>query len=604
MNFLQKATAWLARIPTPGKKNGERTYREVASMGGVNSDWAVSLVGEDSELWQNAWALTSRCRDLARCNPIFQAYRETVWSNVFGANGIMCRPKIKETEDRVIHTPDEAKFLENYEARRNRVYEFYATKAGQEFVARTMLRCLGTNGSRQAMIKVGEPDVYAGQMIQKAWKKWQRKEFCDARGARNYKTIRQIRLWSAIRDGDFFIRKIATPSVNSFGFALQLINAEWCDRFYNTILTNGNEVRMGIEYQFNAWGIGNPVAYYFIKRQPQDWQWSIPGAFNFSKGDLHVRIPAEQIIHYARAVDAEGTRPAPWIVSTIPSARQIDQAMLAEVIAWRQSACKTGFYYSDVNPEGGAAEVLPDPAGNNLESMAPGEIRALKWGTKYQANDPHHPNASVKDFRMAAIQSMVAGMPGSNYSTMANDYAAINFSAGRLQRLDSNECFEILQTFDIDYAERPIFEAWLEMALIVGKEIPLPLNKLDKFKAAHFQGRRWAGVDEVKEVTASALRVANHFSSDYKECEQKGIDFEETLFEQAEANMLKEELGIDPAKTVQSGAPMVADADDGETTPTNGDSPDAGKNPAKKAPTKKGARKAKIERFAEQEYRA
>ncbi len=564
MNFLQKAAAWLARIPTPGKNTGERTYRELVSMGSVNSDWAASLVGDDSELWQNVWALTSRSRDLARCNPIFQAYRETVWSNVFGANGIMYRPKIKETEDRVIHTPDEEKYLQNYEARRNRVYEFYATKAGKEFVARSMLRCLGTNGSRQAMIKVGEPDVFAGTMIAKAWKKWQRKEYCDARGARNYKTIRQLRLWSGIRDGDFFIRKIMTPQANSFGFSLQLINAEWCDRFYNTILSNGNEVRMGIEYQFNSWGIGNPVAYYFIRRQPADWQFSIPGAFNFGGGNLHARIPAEEIIHYSRAVDAEATRPAPWIVSAIPAARQIDQAMLAEVIAWRQAACKTGFYYSDVLPEGGAGEVLPDTAGNNLESMAPGEIRALKWGVKYQPNDPTHPNASVKDFRMAALQNMVAAMPGSNYSTMANDYAAINFSAGRLQRLDSNECFEILQTFDIDYAERPIFEAWLEMALIVGKEIPLPLKNLEKFKAAHFQGRRWAGVDEVKEVTAAALRVANHFSSDQKECADKGLDFEEMLFEQAEANMLKEELGIPVEKTVASGAPSAAPVEDTE----------------------------------------
>jgi capsid protein len=148
-------------------------------------------------------------------------------------------------------------------------------------------------------------------------------------------------------------------------------------------------------------------------------------------------------------------------------------------------------------------------------------------------------------------------MPGANYSTMASDYEAINFSAGRLQKLDSNEMFKLIQTFDIDYAERPIFEAWLEMSLITGA-IPLPLSKFDKFNNAVFQGRRWQGVDEVKEVNASALRVANHMSSLSRECADNGEDFEEIMFERAEEIMLQESLGIDPALTVDNPAQAAA----------------------------------------------
>lgn len=562
--FLQKIVShipFLRDTRVNPKAQQERTYRELSSLGGVNSDWNLNLLGEDSEVWQNAWALTGRVRDLARCNPIFQAYRETVWSNVLGAQGILYRPKIKETEDRIIHTPDEEKWLKSLEERQNRVREFFAKKQGREFVAHSLIRCLGNNGSRQSTVKVGEPDLYASKLILAAWNKWQRKEFCDARGTRNYRTIRQLRLWSAVRDGDFFIRKIAMPGVNSFGFALQMINAEWCDRFFNVTLSNGNQVRMGIEYQCNSWGIGKPVAYYFIKRQPNDWQFSIPGAFNFTSGDLHVRVPAEEIIHYARVVDADATRPAPWVASAIPSARQLDQAMLAEVIAWREAACKTGFYYSEVMPEGGVLEAPPDPRQVREETMGPGDKRGLPFGVKYQANDPTHPNADVKDFRMAAIQSMVAGMPGANYSTMANDYAAINFSAGRLQRLDSNENYELLQTFDIDYAERPIFESWLEMALIVGKEIALPLAKLEKFKAAEFSARRWQGVDPVKDETASALAIENKLSTWTGEAAERGKDWEEIIFRQAEERMIMEELGMD-ATTTQSGAPPIGPAAD------------------------------------------
>ena len=78
----------------------ERTYKELVSIGGQNSDWGLSLLSEDSEVWQNAWALTSRVRDLFRCNPLYQAYRETLWANVLGSNGITLRMDITEDEER------------------------------------------------------------------------------------------------------------------------------------------------------------------------------------------------------------------------------------------------------------------------------------------------------------------------------------------------------------------------------------------------------------------------------------------------------------------------------------------------------------------------
>lgn len=558
------------RLSKVQKVQMERTFRELASVGGVNADWGWSAFGIDSEMWQSGWALTSRVRDLFRCNSLFLAYQECAWSNVFGARGPLLRCAAKETEDRVVQDAEKY-YLEDFEKRRNEVGEFYATKRGAEWKREVWLKISGNNGSSRATVKVGQLDVYANMLIQRRWKEWQRMEFCDARQSRNYQTIRQIRLISAIRDGDFFMRMVKDPTVNKFGFALQLINSEWCDRFFNTMLPNGNEVRMGIEYQWSNWGIGKPVAYYFIKRQPNDWQFSGPGAFNFVGAEMHTRVPAEEIIHYWRAVDGEQTRPAPWVASTIPASRQLDQAMLAEVIAWREAACKTGFYYSDV-----VADQSPWPLDAQskfpTEAMGPGDKRALPYGWKYQPNDPKHPNADVADYRKASLQNIVAGMPGANYSTMANDYEAINYSAGQLQRLDSNENYMLLQRYDEDYGENRVFENWLRMALTMGI-IPLPLQKFDKFNNKTFAYRSWRQVDEVKAATASALRVANHQSNDFIECEQIGLSFAEVIEGQAEANMLKEMYGIAPEKTVQSGAPAIAetadesDADDATGTP-------------------------------------
>ena len=591
MNFLERAKAAVSAFR--GSKTSQRGYREVIAVGGQNDDWALDTVGEDSKIWQNIFYLRARMRDLFDTNPYFSKYRELIWANVFGEKGIMLRMKVKETEDRVVNSPDERAFIKGYEERRNRVAEWVASRDGREWIREQhglhLLREFGTNGSRVAQIKVGAPDVYANEIIERRWDEWQRAENCDARGRRPYSILRQLRLLSCARDGDFFIRLIRDPKVNKFGFALQMINAEWVDYFYNATLPNGNVVRMGIEYQNNSWGIGKPVAYYFIKRQPQDWQFSIPGAFNFNQGNMHDRVPASEIIHYARYTDADSTRPAPWGSSTIFKARQLDQFELYEVIAARASACKTGWLYSDLVPEGGDGFQPPDPRGiRNLKTEA-GGIYGLPWGVKYQESDPTHPNGNFEEFRKGQLRSWCAGMPAADYNTIANDLEGINFSAGRLGRLDTNEMSKLIQNWDIDMAERPIFEAWLEMALTTGA-VPLPLAKFQKFNKPVFSGRRWAQVDEIKAVNAAALRVANHMSTLSKECAELGVDFEDNALERAEEMMLLESLGLKSSLTVEGSAAQEGDSDgedaEGDTGNTNATTGGT-KKPAAKKPKMK-----------------
>lgn len=544
------------RAPATLQKRG---YREVTGIGQSNTDWNISVLGEDADIWQNAWLLTSRMRDLFRTNPLYIKYRELIWCNVLGEHGYMLRPQVKETEDRVVYSADEKAALKSHQDRINRVREWAARKNGTEaqryrafwLADELEKRDFETVIRGQAMIQVGQPDVYANKLIGEAWKEWQRPEFSDVRQTRTYNTQRQLRLISAIRDGDFFIRMVRMPRINKFGFSLQMINAEWCDRFYNDVLSNGNVVRMGIEYKMNEWGLGKVVAFYFIKRQPMDWQWSNPGTYAYSNANLHERVSADEIIHYARPVDADGTRPAPWASSTIPKARQLDQYELAEVIAAREQACKTGFYYSDIVPEGGI-DVPPDPrTGIPTESLAPGEARGLPFGVKYQERNPTHPSGNFDAFRKAMLRSDCAGMPGADYSRLANDYEAINFSAGRLQMLDTNEIYKLLQRFDIDCAEKRIYENWLEMALITGA-IPLPLGKLAKFRKYHFQARRWQGIDPQKEIDAAAMRIANKLSSRTRECAEVGIDFKDNAFDLAEEEMFLEELGLSTETTVET----------------------------------------------------
>ena len=75
------------------------------------------------------------------------------------------------------------------------------------------------------------------------------------------------------------------------------------------------------------------------------------------------------------------------------------------------------------------------------------------------------------------------------------------------------------------------------------------MAKFRKFNAVKFTGRRWAGIDAVKEGVAKAQDLANKFTSLQAIHDEQGTDLEQTLTEIAESNMMMEKFGIETATT-------------------------------------------------------
>lgn len=559
MGFFSRIRSAFRKKP----KISARGLEILSALGGQFSDWTLNVLGEDADMKQNALAIRSRSRDLFRCNPYLIKYGEELCANVHGEHGVALRMKVKETEDRVVHSAEEKAALEIYLARRNRVLQYIATKQGKHLERMVLHR-----DAQRAQVVAGELDVYANKVIEGGYAEWKKAEYCDARGRRDYTMLQQIRLLSAARDGDFFKIFIRDPNVNKFGFSLALVNADYVDNLLNRTLDNGNVIRMGVEYEMKSWGLGKPVAFYFIKRHPQDWEWNTPaGLFQFISGVTHDRIPAEDVIHYARFRDCDSTRPAPWIAPIIPKAKQLDSYELAEVIAARTAACKMGWFYSDISPDGGDF-IPPDPQQMNQRQIknSPGGYHGLPYGVKIQESDPTHPNGNFDEFRKGMLRSICAGMPGANYNIIANDGEGVSYSTGRIFSLDDRELWKLIQRFDINTAERPIFEAWLEAALRT-RAIPLPLAKFTKFNKPHFSGRRWDWVDPAKDAAAQREKLLLGITSRARMCDDAGVDFEDVLFEIAEEEMLIEEFGLNAISltTIASGgAQQEPDADDPE----------------------------------------
>ena len=513
-------------------------------------DWVVNRLTVDADIYRNQPELLRYSRDLWQTNPYFIAYGDEMAVNVHGPFGIRLRMRIMETEDRVVNSPEEKAHLAAHWRRRDNANLFLKRKGRPALFDRTY-------NERKAIVQAGTPDVFANTYIERKWTEWQRKENCTVTGRLSYNESRQLRLRSCARDGDHFIRLVRNAKY-AFGFKIQHINSEWCDWKLNMVVpekdeNGGNIIRAGIEYTPDGLEI---VAYHFIKASPTQWQVA-PSSMPVGKGS-HERIVANDIIHYARfAHNCDATRPAPWACAVMSNARQLAKYTEAAVVAARVGACSATYFTADVDgPDGmGTASADPRDLNQQMMQMTPGGMIGLPPGVKPIINNPNNPNQEFGAFRNENLREFCAGLPGASFPVIGQNYAEINFSAGRLDRLSTTGAWQMLQEFDIDAAERRIFEEWLKMALTV-QAIKLPLAKFEKFNKPHFQGRRWPGVDPEKEIRAAASAVANKFTSrtDVIEsgvCGESG-DFEDTILKLAEEEMMLESLGMSCATTADT----------------------------------------------------
>lgn len=531
-----KAARWLMK--------GVRGYSNL--VGGPQlTDWIFNGLTEDQDLFQNWRKMLMRSRDLWKENGIARKFSRDLLINVFGADGISLQMRITDEGGR-IPTGRELAFVQEKQReidhRKAILREHGITTRSVDFLYAGQTRA-------------GMPDTFANNMIEREWGAWQRN--CAANRRFNYQQMRNQRLNMCARDGECFIRLVRGFD-NKHGFAIQIIASEFCDHDYNVVLTNGNEIRMGIEYDAND----AVVAYHFIVKQAGSWQYE---NFYSSGGRKLQRVDARDIIHYKISDDAGSGRGVPWIISAIPKVRHQEKYEEASVIAARAECCKGGHYKAtmpgmDITD---LADRIEEGGKTLTENVEPAQWKALPFGWEPVAHDPKHPTANFAAFKKEMMRSIAASLPGENYNTLASDYEGVNFTSYKAARNDCNEEYKALQAWDIDVAERPIFEAWLEMALLSGA-IPLPVVKFDKFNAPRFQGRRWQGLQPVEEATANKINLALGLTSRTIITEEGPHNFEDIVEDLALEKILLEEAGLNAAVDTKQPYATAPKDDQGE----------------------------------------
>lgn len=375
-------------------------------------------------------------------------------------------------------------------------------------------------------------DDRKNSQLEAAWLNWQKSKYCHTAGKLSFVDLQRLVLRSVAESGEVFIRLVGS----SFGgsavpFAIEIIESDLVCDDYNGTSALGNEIRMGIEV--DTWG--RAIAYWMYDRHPGDYQFLSSHAHSRLK-----RIPASEILHIFLTERPNQTRGVPWFYSAITRFRHIGGYEEAEIVAARASASVMGFLQ---NADADLGET--DQYGSPIDSLEAGTIKKLAPGEVFEGFNPSRPNAGFEGFMRSVLRGIAAGI-GMSYESLSKDFSQSNYSSSRLSLLEDRDNWQTLQVWFIDAFLQPVYEAWLEMAVMGGV-----LNFADyelrpeRYEKPRWCPRGWSWVDPNKEINATIAAIDNGLSTLTYEIAKQGGDLEETLKMRAKELKLAKSLGLD-----------------------------------------------------------
>ena len=396
------------------------------------------------------------------------------------------------------------------------------------------------------MIRGGRLDERLNGLIEFEFARWSKASNCHCGGTLSWNAIQGLAINSMIETGEVFIRLVN----QSFGdsrvpLGLEIIEADLLDDDYTGIEQNGNRVRMGVEV--DEWS--RPVAYHFLNYHPGDYQ--------FVNNNLNVkrrtRVPANEIIHLY-SVDRPGqTRGVTAFASAIMRLNNLKGFEEAEIIAARASSAMMGFVRTpdqELFEDGTYAE-------QSVLDFAPGSIRRLAPGEEMQFFSPTRPDDAFTPFVAQMLRAVAAGV-GCSYTQVSSDFSSSNYSSSRLELLETRAHYRTLQQYLIDNLCQPIYERWMEMAVMSGV-VRAPGFDMDPDR---YYESKWVApaaqfVDPQKEAEAYKSLVRSGIMTLSQVIALHGGDFEETMRQRQHELATLDELGIvtdtDPSEVTKAG---------------------------------------------------
>ena len=506
----------------------ERAF-PAARVNRLTQDWRSFGISLDSLLNQDLATLRTRARDLQESNEYFQKFLSMLKANVCGDSGMSLKNKATDPP----------------------------RKEGNKIVN-------------------GPLDYLANKLIEDAFWEWGKKENCTVAKNLSWAQVQNLALETAGTDGETLWKMvIGKEAGNKFNFALQPIETDRIDSTRNQTLAGGASIKLGVQRN----SFGQITHYWLHDGDPTD---QLTSSGNWTSRPY----PAAEFVHPHLIRRIGQTRGIPWAAAAMMRLKMLADYEEAELVGSVAASRKMAFLTKSVGSGAEYSGPNADGGGKYMDAEA-GMVEELPQGMDVKVVDWNHPNSVFGQFTGDCLRAAACALCVS-HPNLANDYANVNFSSGRMARLEEVEHWKMLQFWFADTFHTPIFSAWLDSALMSnaikvelagGKTITLPPTKFEKFNQPAWHGRRWTWLDPTKEVSAKISEINSGFTSLTRVLAELNIDRDE-LFDEIESDRAEiERRKIMLPELYENAAQQGVNQPE---TPGESETPEATKPPQKK----------------------
>ena len=373
-------------------------------------------------------------------------------------------------------------------------------------------------------------DAALRDRVQKLWLAWT--DEADADGLTDFYGLQAMVAREMFVAGECFVRLRPRRAEDGLlvPLQLQLLQSEMLPFEKTEVDPNGNRIRCGIEFDL----IGRRVAYHFRRRHPgdsTDQRIAVPDT---------VRVPAEEVLHIYRPIDAGQIRGLPHVAPAIVRLFLLDQYDDAELDRKKTAAMFAGFITKTAPEDPMMGEGAADLDGAAIASLEPGTMQVLLPGEDVKFSSPADVGGGYEAFQYRTLLAVSASL-GLPYHLVTGDVRQANYSSLRAELVEFRRRIGQLQHGVMAHQLcRPIWRRWLETAVLSGALHADPVTA----QPVQWIPPRWDWVDPLKDIQAQVLAMEAGLTSRRKVVEATGYDIEEVDRENASDAKRAADLGL------------------------------------------------------------
>jgi lambda family phage portal protein len=378
----------------------------------------------------------------------------------------------------------------------------------------------------------------ATKPVKERWRDWANTTACDWYEKTTFHGLQELAMRAIAEGGDVLIMKRwVKPDANSpIPLKLQLLEGDQLDH-----TKNGNNdkgiARLGVQYNKE----GRLLGYWLFDYHPGDG--SCFGVANDSRF-----VPKSEVLHAFEVLRIGQCRGIPIGVASFMKMSDFSDYEDAQLVKQKVAACFAAFVT-------GSEDRTPE----EVENIEPGVVEYLENGETVEFSNP--PSISDYDSYSLNILRGIAAAFGITYEMLTMDYSRVNFTSGRMAKIDVTANFKSWQyNMMIPQLCAPVWQWFVDACITAG----LLLHPLK----ADWTAPRVQQLDPVKETDAQVAKIKSGLATISETIRETGREPEE-LFEEYKQDVERlKKLGLNVDSVMSAPATVPTPVDN--KTPDNG----------------------------------